>query len=27
VAFHPVENPILASAGADGVIFLGELDR
>ena len=27
VAFHPVENPILASAGTDGVIFLGELDR
>lgn len=27
VAFSPTENPVLASGGADGVIFLGELDR
>jgi len=27
VAFSPTENPILASGGADGVVYLGELDR
>jgi Prp8 binding protein len=27
VAFSPAENPILASGGADGVVYLGELDR
>jgi len=27
VAFHPVENPIIASGGSDGVVYIGELDR
>jgi Prp8 binding protein len=27
VAFSPTENPVVASGGADGVIFVGELDR
>jgi Prp8 binding protein len=27
VAFSPAENPVIASGGADGVVFVGELDR